>query len=518
MKKITLMWLMLFVIIFLSASTWHREMIGNTPTDVSCEPMTWIKMGADINALETFSQNVDFWFLLGQEYPTIGISKECAELLKQKFLNGEWREVLIPSGAKYDFEIYSGVWHTQKARIAEITTGPIFDKIYASAYVVEADDPVYSNHVSGAFFANELNGKKQCNNFCGNVEPLSKPKVQIEPEIRYVPQPYPVPGPVVYDTIRVETEKLVEGKPYFKWCGWAYYHRDFNQDPVPNILQIGENEFVDIQSSDDNIIQSSMINITAKLYIHDYALIAGGQWSYQDNPVDGYIKCGFEYSNKQKIYWENGFLYRLYQDINYNTVFTTLPDGSISFRTRGIYFGLNEAGVYSLFDLFIGNSGKNHLSLWLNQCFRPEAPSMGTSEISGSLKLEPGPIYLFGAGKYQLTPKYNSNDYVANKFEYKSCKLRIGSSILRSLIVFTEGVAIDQENFEDNINPWSYYTRRDANLGLFYRPQSFLGMSKIYFELTCGLSRIEETYKNVWQNRTDDLINAKLTAFYNWKF
>ncbi len=514
MKKIIVTVLILFAIVSIYA-TWHRQTIAGKSVDVSCDPMTWIRMGADINALDTFDENVDFWFEVGQEYPEIGISRECADLLKQKFLQGQKTKVLVPAGVKYDFEIYSGVLHVQKARIAQITTGPNFDQFYASAWSVEADDPVFGNHVVCNWFANELNGKKQCNNFCGIVKPIIKPEPKIEPrvEIKYVPEPYPVYETIhdtvtVYDTVFVET---VSRKLCAHVWGWTSGSTDLFGNPFFKIH--GSQGYVlNSYTSNDHGIYSGIGSLGGKICLQDkFAAIGTLEGGYQDGPIDWQSYAGIQYQAFRKNFFEVGWRhdYREFSHLQYQHL--DLVDGGLLERYSMRYIAVKEENaIYGGYES-LSRGGTNHFQMYGSKCLNKNS---GTASVRGSVKLEPRNWYIFAGGGYQQTPSELVDTLRAPAFDHYSFDVRVGRSVTKNWLLFISHREIYHNQNQDDQNDWSRYKRSDFRLGAFYRPFSILGIRNLYAEAIVGYSKIQQELQNS-MDREDDLLELKLSLFWN---
>lgn len=529
MKKI------LFTVVFISiivcgfsSMKFTTVNIAGENTDVSFDPMTWNKMGGDVNKKDTFDENADLQFNIGQRYPDFKISAQCVNQLKYNFRNGIFEKVLVVPGNKFDLEFYGGVTlPRQKVVLATITIGNGFDIQFkgrpASCYMVSAIDEENQQIVYDYWFKNGLNDKTQCNNFCVRYEPLPpqpkiEPKVEIIREIEYIELP-PV---IVHDTVRVEVFKEKEVKHCVKISAWTSFAHDHFNEPADSIFNAGPYTLSNYYNSrSGHFIFATEQEVTAKACFNSNAFVVNIYHEYEDGPHGGNLRTGWEKNFTEKAYMELGLCnsFREFTTVEVGDSLLHNQDGDRLIWTRERYHGSFETGPYLQIDEFF-NSGQNHLHLYGWQGFRPSNFKVGISEIKGSLKLELDNLYLFGEGKYQHTPyEYFLSNIIAPQFDHTSYQLRVGYAQKR-VIWFLRHRAInhDQETYFDIGNKWSKYRRRDFSVGVFYRPTKLLGIKNLYLEFLTGYTNVKELYDNEVLDNESDLMEVKLTLFYGWKF
>ncbi|HNV97075.1 MAG TPA: hypothetical protein PKL13_02035 [bacterium] len=448
-------------------------------------------MGGDVNVLTTLDDNVVFLQHIGL------ISQACADTLKANWNRGNISKTLVISGNRFDAEVYGGVSSSKlKVVIGTITIGTGFDSQFggqpASAWLITAEDLVFNRLVDMYWFQTGLNGKTQCNNVCLKFRPRVERVVEIPTEpVRIevqVPVYYPVPE--YYETIIRDTVE-VEAKPFCKINGWVSHSQDHFSDK-PN----------------DHFIWSLMGNVRVKCGFESSAITTSFDWGYQDGPIDWNWRIGGVKSWNHRTWFEMGCEFRYYEFTHYWWLKRLQSDS----------FGRLELGPYIQWDQFLDRTGKDHVEMYIAQDVRPLNSKLGTSEIKGSIKLEPNPWYLFLSGSYRFTPGERIDSLTAPKFKHSSWEPRVGIQIGRNTIFFLRHRGINHYQFQDGVNEWSDYKRRDLSLGVFYRPQTFLGIPNLYWEFICGYSKITEKNQNPINNNEDELLELKLTGFWNWKF
>ncbi len=479
-------------------------------------PMQWKTMGSDPSGFQ-FNQSIMLLVHMGI------VTQENGDSLIALFPKKE--KVLVLTGNTFEGMIFGGRGNSiQKINIGMVTVGKGFDSQFngkpASAWKVALEDSY--RRIVLYFFENNLNGKIQCNNLCWKFEPLIITiKGDPYPVPYPVPEPYPVPGPTVHDTVYVDVEKIVPQKPCIKVSAWtAFAHDEFSQE-AEGKANFGSYQLSNYKNrADGHFIFATEQEITAKICVDKWAIVANMYHEYEDGPHGGNGRLGIEKNWRQKSFLELGSALYYRQFIHRWTEETPLPGGSIYVRNMGMYFGTTEIGPYLQFDQFLDSSGKDHLRLFAWQGVRPAVPKLGITEVKASVKLEPKKLYLFLGGKYQITPyEVISDSLTAPKFEHVSWEPRIGYSVSKDVILFLRHRGINHDQWESkDVNFWSKYTRRDFSAGLFYRPSKFLGIKNLYLELLAGYSGIKERYENKFLNSEDDLMEVKLTLFWNSKF
>lgn len=483
--------LFMFAVLFFCFSSIFCLRFGGKDVSVSFNGLNWERMGGDVNALTTFDSNVDLLIA------TCQISETCGNSLKFKWLRGEKSKTLVIPGNTFHGEFYGGVKSVQKAELGVVTIGKGFDTQFngqpASAWLLTAVDPFYNRVVDVYWFQTGLNGKIQCNNFCWKFRPLVEKEIQ-EIRVPYpVPEPYPVPGPTVtvHDTMFVTKVITEEAKPFCKINGWVSHSQDHFSDK-PN----------------DHFIWSLMGSVRIKCGFETSAVTTSFDWGYQDGPLDWNWRIGGEKNWAHRTWLEIGCELRYYEFTHYWWLK----------HLQSKSFGRLELGPYLQWDQFLDKTGKDHLQMYLAQDVKPLDSKLGTSEIKGSIKLEPDPWYLFLSGSYRFTPGEIVDSLVAPEFKHSSWEPRVGVQIKEDMIFFLRHRGINHYQFNDGINEWSDYKRRDWSVGVFYRPKTFLGIPNLYWEFIAGYSKIKEKNQNPINNNEDELLELKLTGFWNWKF
>lgn len=527
MKRI----LLFSVIVFCCFPALFAAKFDGKEYQLKYQNFSWERMGGDVNVLTTLNDNVDFLQHIGL------ISQSCAISLKQKWSNGEVSKALVVSGNTFDAEVYGGVNSTLKAVIGTITIGTGFDVQFggkpASAWIITSEDPVFNRTVDLYWFQTGLNSKNQCNNVCLKFRSREQQRI-VETRVVTVhdtiwvevPKPYPVPEYheiVVHDTVSVQTEK----KPCVKISAWTSFAHDHFSDPSDSTFNFGSYVLSNFHNtSDGHFIFATEQEVTAKVCMNSCALVTNLYHEYEDGPHGTNLRMGLEKNWNQRTFLEFGSSMHFRQFIHRWTTDTLIHDpehpGTRMIWNHGKYYGSTEFGPYVQLDKFLNYSGRDHLRIFARKSFRPINLESGSSEISGSIKLEPENMYLFLSGKYQYTPyeKTLSDSVTASRFEHISWEPRVGYNVSKSMILFLRHRGINHNEWQnfDIMNSWSKYSRRDYSAGLFYRPTKMFGIKNLYTEIIAGYTKVQERYDNSFLNRNDDLMEIKITFFYGWKF
>lgn len=446
----------------------------------------WLRMGGDRNRLSV-QQSLD-----GVAYLNL-IEKVSPDALE--YYLSEAKQLDVPDSLTFDVMVYSGVnpGTMPIIRIGKVKFGEGFRLQVGKAW--EMRIPQKDKIAVVYWFENKFNfsNLEQCNNICIKFIPK-------EPVIKYLDKWHDAEPYAVHDTVTVTDTVKVEIEPSSKVCAWLSYAQDH---PLGN----------NANRKDNHLIQSTMGYLLARLYIHDCALNTSIEWGYQDGPWDWKLRFAAEWNRKHKLYVALGEMsyYRDASKIDYITL------GNQTYK-RTTYFGVHEIGGFVQADVFPDKKGNNHVMLYAGQSFQPATMKVGTTEFQGSAKVEIKKLYGFAAGQYQHTPSQWANTLLAPEFTHLYGQLRGGIVPVKPIIIFGRGRLIDHEVYKDQINEHSLYTRIDTSLGIFWRPKTFLGISKIYWEAICGLSHVEEQFEDELQNTKQNFIEAKLTVFYNYKF